>query len=74
MGENDGHPKKKVGVDWRDRRVVEELYMREEAVIRIGGENYKPCVIGRGVRAEARVLTFTSFVCGICRKHDDRCL
>ena len=40
----------------KDRRLVEELYLREEAVIRIGGENSKPCVIGRGVRQGCPLL------------------
>lgn len=39
-----------IGVDWRDRRLVGQLYMREVAVIRSGGENSEPCTIGRGVR------------------------
>ena len=41
---------KAIGVEWRDRRLLRELYMREEAVVRTGGKNSKPCSIGRGVR------------------------
>src|SRR6476661_6185522 len=39
-----------IGVDWRDRRLISELYMNQEAVVRIaGGESYSG-IIGRGVR------------------------
>ena len=26
-----------IGVDWRDRRMISELYMNQEAVVRIAG-------------------------------------
>ena len=41
---------KSIHVDWRDRRMIQELYMRQEAVIRIADEDSDPAVIGRGVR------------------------
>ena len=41
---------KNIGVDWRDRRLISELYMGQTAVVKIGEEYSKPCVIGRGVR------------------------
>ena len=55
---------KDIGVDWRDRRLARELYMKEEAVIRTGGENSKPCMIGRGVRQGCPLspLLFTVYV------------
>lgn len=55
---------KEIGVDWRDRRLVRELYMKEEAMIRIGGEDSKPCMIGRGVRQGCPLspLLFTAYV------------
>ena len=37
-------------IDWRDRRMIKELYMRQEAVVRIGDEESEPGTIGRGVR------------------------
>src|SRR6267154_213167 len=41
---------KSLHIDWRDRRLLQDLYMRLEAVIRIRGEDSDPGVIGRGVR------------------------
>ena len=39
-----------IQVDWRDRRMIVELYMRQEAVVRVVGGESEPGVIGRGVR------------------------
>jgi hypothetical protein len=39
-----------IKVDWRDRRLIQDLYMRQEAVIRIANEETEPAIIGRGVR------------------------
>ena len=41
---------KDLGIDWRDRRLICELYMKQEAVVRIMNEESEPCAIGRGVR------------------------
>jgi len=41
---------KDLGVDWRDRRMISELYMKQEAVIRVLDGESEPGVIGRGVR------------------------
>ena len=41
---------KSLRIDWRDRRLLQDLYMRQEAVVRrVGGDSG---VIGRGVRQE----------------------
>ena len=37
-------------IDWKDRKMIKELYMRQEAVVRIGGEESESGTIGRGVR------------------------
>ena len=41
---------KSLQVDWRDRRMIAELYMRQEAVVRVADGVSEPGVIGRGVR------------------------
>ena len=41
---------KDLQVDWRDRRMIMELYMNQEAVIRVADGESEPGVIGRGVR------------------------
>ena len=41
---------KMLGIDWRDRRMIGELYIRQEAVIRVEEEDSKPAIIGQGVR------------------------
>ena len=40
----------KLHVDWRDRRLLQDLYMRQEAIVRIAGGDSEPGIIGRGVR------------------------
>ena len=39
-----------IGVDWRDRRLIAELYMNQSAYVRFDGEFSKPAIIGRGNR------------------------
>ena len=39
-----------IGVDWRDRRLLAELYLRQEMIVRIDGEHSESCTVGRGVR------------------------
>jgi hypothetical protein len=41
---------KKLGVDWRDRSMIANLYMNLSATVRIGGKCFEPSVMGRGVR------------------------
>src|SRR6267154_6622463 len=41
---------KSLHIDWRDRRLLLDLYMRQEAMVRVRGEDSDPAVIGRGVR------------------------
>ena len=41
---------KDLHVDWKDRRLLKDLYMNQEAVIRIADEESKPVIIGRDVR------------------------
>src|SRR6266516_1762439 len=41
---------KSLHVDWRDRRLLQDLYMRQEAVVRVAGEDSDPGIIGHGVR------------------------
>src|SRR6478609_8615608 len=39
-----------IGIDWRDRRMISELYMNQDAVARIAGGESDSGIIGRGVR------------------------
>jgi len=41
---------KKIGVDWRDRRMIVSLYMEQTATVRVADECSEPSVVGRGVR------------------------
>jgi len=41
---------KDLHVDWKDRRLLQDLYMRQEAVVRIADGESEPGIIGRGVR------------------------
>ena len=39
-----------LGMDWRDRRLIKNLYMGQTAAVRIGEDTTEKCSIGRGVR------------------------
>ena len=39
-----------VGLDWRERRLIWELYINQSAVIQVGEELTDPADIGRGAR------------------------
>src|SRR5579864_706949 len=41
---------KQLQVDWKDRRLISDFYMRQQAVVRVGDGVSEPAVIGRGVR------------------------
>ena len=38
---------KQINVDWKDRRMIKELYMGQEAVIRVGDTESEPDIAGR---------------------------
>lgn len=40
----------KIGVDWKDRRMIKELYLNQSARIRIQGSVSEKAIIGQGVR------------------------
>ena len=54
-----------IGIDWRDRRMISELYMNQEAVVRIPGGESDLGIIGRGVRQGCPLST--PAVLNICR-------
>src|SRR6478609_3855565 len=39
-----------IDIDWGDRRMISELYMNQDAVVRIAGGESDSGIIGRGVR------------------------
>ena len=39
-----------MGIDWKDRRLIKELYCRQTVVVRVGEEETEEMGIGRGVR------------------------
>jgi hypothetical protein len=41
---------KQLQADWKDRRLISDLYMRQQAVVRVADGESEPAVIGRGVR------------------------
>src|SRR6476469_5649067 len=44
-----------LGVDWRDQRMISELHVNQEAVVRIAGGESDSAIIGRGVRQGFRI-------------------
>ena len=63
---------KQIGVDWRDRRMIYELYTRQEAVIRVEGGESDLGIIERGVRQGCTMPSVPFVVFYICRNDDDR--
>ena len=41
---------KNIGLDWRDRKVISELYMSQTAVVRTNDRKTPPIAVGRGTR------------------------
>ena len=56
---------KRIGVYWRDRRLVTNLYMSQEACVRVNGELSEPGAIGR-----CRISDVTAVVLIICGNDD----
>ena len=57
-------------IDWKDRRLLQDLYMRQEAVVRIANEESDPGIIGRGVRQGCPMSP--PIVLNLCRSYDNR--
>src|SRR4051812_30850984 len=41
---------KSLHIDWRDKRLLQDLYMKQEAVVRVADGDSNPGVMERGVR------------------------
>jgi len=41
---------KNMGVDWKDRRLIMNLYMNQKVVVKVNQESSEECDMGRGVR------------------------
>jgi len=39
-----------IGLDWRDRNLIKELYINQKAFVMVGETLLKACSIGTGVR------------------------
>ena len=46
-----------IGVDWKDRRLIAALYMGQQAIVRINGDESESFIIG--MRCQARMSHFT---------------
>ena len=47
---------RRMGVDYRDRKLIGNLYMGQSVVVRVEGENSESGVLGRGVRQRCPLL------------------
>ena len=45
----------KLGADWRDRKLKWELYIKQQAVVRVADEYTDKCSIGIGVRQDCNL-------------------
>ena len=48
-------------VDWKDRRLLKDLYMNQEAEIRVADGESTPGIIGRGVRQGIPIISSPLF-------------
>ena len=50
------HILKKIGTDWRDRKLISNLCLQQEAIISVGNGDTEPTGIGRGLRQGCPLL------------------
>ena len=55
---------KEVGIDWKDRRLIEGLYLSQTSVIKFNGDLSDSAIIGQGVRQGCLIspILFTLYV------------
>src|SRR5438132_4782595 len=51
---------REIGVDWRDRRLIKNLYLNQKAIVRIQQEYSDEGEIGRGVRQDRKSTRLNS--------------
>ena len=61
---------KELKVDWKDRRMIKDLYMRQEAVVRLECGNTEKGEIGQGCGKDARYLLCFQYMQKV---YDERC-
>ena len=44
------YPGKRIGIDWRERRLITKLYMEQKVKVRLGRAETRSVQTGRGVR------------------------
>ena len=54
---------KDLHVDWKDRRLLKNLYINQEAVIRVAGGESKPGITGIGVRHGCPISLLLFSIC-----------
>ena len=66
---------KRIGVDWRDRRLIKNLYTDQRATVRLGNAYSPLCIIGRGTRQGCPLspLLFNIYVDELMRRAMEGC-
>lgn len=59
-----------LGIGWRDRRLICELYREQEAVVRVMDEESDTCTVSRGVRQGCTLFPLLFF--NLWRRGDGR--
>src|SRR6218665_887008 len=61
---------RRMGIDWRDRIIIGNLYMGQQMRVRIDGEYSEPGKVGRGVRQGCQLspLLFNIYIGELARE------
>jgi hypothetical protein len=54
---------KQLQVDWKDRRLISDLYVRQQVVLRVADGESEPAVIGRCVRQGCTLSPLLFWLC-----------
>src|SRR6218665_1627127 len=60
------------GIDWRDRKLISNLYLQQEDIVRVGNGYSKPAYIGRGLQ-QGYPLSPIDTLSNLFGNDDDRC-
>ena len=51
---------KQISIDYRDRRLVENLYVKQTIIVRVNSTMSERCIIGQGIRISSQLFSLFS--------------